>query len=170
MWTATLGNSKTQVAQQELQALEILPLTSHLKISGSLVRKFTRPERVPFGSHRVMTKDHHLGRLFFPVMADAYSTVKKKKKEKRKKKTGFLTQVTVRGLDDFARMAAVLNSQMRCASPPSGLETCQTSAARPKCSRVHKRTRVHTLAVRRAPSMWSLLHSCGSSCSCRTYF
>lgn len=97
MWTATLGNSRTQVPQQKLQALEILPLTSHLQISGRLVRKLTRPERVPFGSHRVMIKDHHLRRIFIPVMADAVIFKQKKNRNKKKKPRIFDT-------DDYKRL------------------------------------------------------------------
>lgn len=69
------------------------------------MRKFTRPERVPFGSHRMMTKDHHLVRFFFLVVVDA--SVFNSNKVKKIPRI-FDTDDGER-LDDFARMAAVLS-------------------------------------------------------------
>lgn len=59
---------------------------------------------MPFGSHKMMTKDRYLVRLLFLVVADASLF----NSNKIRKKTGSSTQMMLRGLDDFARMAAVI--------------------------------------------------------------
>lgn len=110
---------------------------------------------MPLGSHRMMTKIAHLVRLvfFLLVMADA-SVFNSNKTRGGKKKKASLPDLFF----FFARMAAVLSSQMRCASPPSGGEQiCQTKMQ----SHTHTHTRTQsdsgTFYVVFATQLWKIV-------------